>query len=118
MVLNIKANFSILNEGEIGRLVCIPHILVGANLKAGVTSLIRKIQEACSWRLIVYAGSYAMSNEEGLPQILTLLPMMIGMAVTSPGQGLPSVSLSCMMKVTIMSTKIGARLAKAWEMML
>ena len=35
MVLNVKTNFSISNEGEIGRLVCIPCIPVGVNLNAG-----------------------------------------------------------------------------------
>ena len=52
LVLNVKTIFSILNEEETGRLVCIPRILVRASLKAGVTSLMRRIREVCSWRLI------------------------------------------------------------------
>ena len=105
LVLNVKTNFSILNEGGIGRSVCIPRILVGANLKAGVTFLMRRILEACSWRLTVYTDGYAVNDGERPPRIPTLLPTMIGMAVTSPDQGLPLASLSCMMKIIIISAK-------------
>ena len=47
--------------------VSTPRVLVRANLEAGVTSLMRRIPEACSWRLIVFAGGYATSDREGLP---------------------------------------------------
>ena len=86
MVFNVRTNFLILNEGGTVRLVCTPRILVGANLEVGVTSLMKRILEACSWRLTVFTGGYAASDGEGLPQILTLLLMMIKMVVTSPGQ--------------------------------
>ena len=86
LVFNIRTNFLILNEGGTARLVCTPRILVGASLEVGVTSLMKRILEACSWRLTVFAGGYAASDREGLPQILTLLLMMIEMVVTSQGQ--------------------------------
>ena len=105
LVLNVKTNFSILNEGGIGRSACIPPILVGVNLEAGVTFLKRRILEACSWRLTVYTDGYAVNDGERPPRIPTLLPTMIGMAVTSPDQGLPLASLSCMMKIIIISAK-------------
>ena len=47
-------------------LVCTPRVLVRANLEAGVTSLMRRIPEACSWRLIIFVGGYAISDGEGL----------------------------------------------------
>ena len=43
---------------------------------------------------------------------------MIEMVVTSPDQGLPLVSLSLIMRIAIVSTEMGAYLAKAWEMTL
>ena len=61
MVPNIKTSSSTLSEGGTVRLVCTPHILARASLKAGVTSLMRKRPEACNWRLIVFTGGYAMS---------------------------------------------------------
>ena len=86
MVPNVKISSSTLSEGGTARLVCTPRILVRASLEVGVTSLMKRILEACSWRLTVFAGGYAASDREGLPQILTLLLMMIEMVVTSPGQ--------------------------------
>ena len=61
MVPNVKTSSSTLSEGGTARLVCTLRILVGASLEAGVTSLMRKIPEACNWRLIVFTGGYAMS---------------------------------------------------------
>ena len=55
------------------RLVCTPHILVGASRREGVTSPTRRTPGTCNWRLTVFVGGYAASDEEGLPQILTLL---------------------------------------------
>ena len=46
-----------------------------------------------------------MNDEDELLPILTFLPTMIGMAVIGPGQGLPSVSLSCVMRTAIVSAK-------------
>ena len=80
-------------------------ILIGVSLKEGTTSLMRRILEACNWRLTVFAGGYAANDGEGLPQVLTLLPTMIGVAVTGPDQVLPTASLSRMMKITTMSAK-------------
>ena len=59
-----------------------------------------------------------MNDKDSL--LTTLIPflMMIEMAVTGPSQGLPQVSLSRVIRTTIMSTKIRACLAKAWETML
>ena len=59
-----------------------------------------------------------MNDEDELLSILTFLLMIIDMAVTSPGQGLPLVSLSRVMRTATMSAGIRARLAKAWEMTL
>ena len=82
----------------------------------GVTFLMRRIPKPCSWRLIVCEGDYATNDEEGLLQTLMFL-LMIRMAVIDPGQGLLPMSLSRVMRTTIMSPEIGAHLAKAWEMM-
>ena len=72
MVPNVRISSSTLSEGgtarlvctlRIARLVCTLRILVGASLEAGVTSLMRKILEACSWRLTFFAGGYAASDK-------------------------------------------------------
>ena len=86
MVFNVRTNFSILNKGRTARLACTPRILVGASLKAGVTSLMRRIPGACNWRLIVFAGGYTVNDREGLPQIPTFLLMMTKMVATGPSQ--------------------------------
>ena len=118
LVLNVKTNFSILNERGTARLVCTPFILVGASLEVGVTSLVWRILEACSWRLIIFVGGYNASDREGLHHTLTLFLMMLEMAVIGPGQGLLLVSLFHVMRITIMSARIRAHHAKAWETML
>ena len=84
-------------------LVCTPRILVGANLEAGVTSLMRRILEACSWRLTVFVKGYVASDEKGLPLILTLPLMMMRMIATGPDPGLLPVSLFHMMGIVITS---------------
>ena len=113
MVPNVRINSLTLSEGGTARLVCTPHILAGANLEAGVTSLMRKILEACNWRLTVFVGGYAASNGEGLPQILTPLLMMMEMVATSPGQSL-------FHTIRIVKTNGGVRvhIAWVWAMML
>ena len=93
-------------------LVCTLHILVGVSLEAGVISLMRRIPKACRWKLAIFARGYTASDKEGLPQILAFLSTMIGMAKTGLDQGLPPASLSCMIKITIISIKIRAHLAK------
>ena len=92
-----------------------PPILVGANLEVGVMSLIRRILEQCNWRLIISEGGCTANNEDELLPILTSLLTMIEMVVTSPGQELPLVSLSRVMRTTTISVKIRALLTKAWE---
>ena len=59
-----------------------------------------------------------MNDEDELLSILTFLLTIIDMVVTSPGQGLPLVSLSCVIRIATMNAGIRARLAKAWEMTL
>ena len=81
----------------------------------GVIFLIRRIPKPYSLRLTVCEGRYAVSDGEELLQILTFLLLMIGMVVTEPGQGLIPISLSHVMRIIIMSVKIGAHLAKALE---
>ena len=85
MLPNVRTSSSTLSKGETAKLVCTPRILVGASPKAGVTSLMSKIPEACSWRLIVFAGSYATSSKEGLPQTLTHPPLMMEMVAIGLG---------------------------------
>ena len=92
--------------------MCTLPILVEVNLEVGVTFLMRRIPEPCSWRLIVYEEGSAMNNGEGPLQTLTFL-LMIGMAITDPGQRFLPVNLSHAMGTTIMSAEIGAHLAKA-----
>ena len=118
MVLNVRTNFLILNEGGTARLVCTPHILVGASLEAGVTSLTRRTLEALSWRLTVFARGYTASDEEGLLPILTLLLKMTEMVATGPGPGLLPMSPFCMMRTVIISREVRVHLAKVWAMML
>ena len=56
-----------------------------------------------------------MNDKDKLLPILTSPLTMMEMAITGLSQGLPQVSLSRVMRTTIMSAKIRARLAKAWE---
>ena len=58
-----------------------------------------------------------MSGEGELLPILTSLLKMRSMVVIDPGQGLLLVSLSRMMKTTIISAEAGIHLSEAWEMM-
>ena len=94
------------------KLVYILLKLVGASLEVGVTSLIKRILEACSWRLTVCGGGYVASDGERLIQALTLLQIMMGMVVIGLGQGLLLVSLFPMMRITIISVGIRVHLAK------
>jgi len=66
LVPNVKINSLTLSEGGTARLVCTPRILAGANLEVGVTTLMRRIPEACSWSLTIFVGGYAASDGEGL----------------------------------------------------
>ena len=118
MVPNVRTSSSTLSEGGIAKLVCTPRILVGASLEAGVTSLTRRIPEACSWRLTVFVEGYAASDEEGLPRILTLLLMMREMVAIGLGPGFFLVSLFRTMKIVITNRGVRAYLAKVWATML
>ena len=64
MVPSIRISSSTISEGGIVKLVCTPCILAGASLEEGVTSPTRRTPRACSWRLTVFTGGYAASNEE------------------------------------------------------
>ena len=118
LVPNVKISSLTLSKRGIVRLVCTPRILARASLEAGVISLIRRIPEACNWRLTVFAGGYVASDGEGLPQILTLLLMMMEMVAIGPGLGLLLVSLFCMMRTIITNGGVRVHLAKVWAMML
>ena len=98
--------------------MCIPNILVGANLEAGVISLMKRILEACSYRLTVYGGGYAASDRERLLQALILFLMTIGMTTTGLGQGPFLMSLFRMMRITIISVEVRVHPAKVWAIML
>ena len=100
------------------RLACTPRILAGASLEAGVTSLMRRIPKACSWRLTVFARGYATSDGEGLLQVLTLLLMTMEMVATGPSPRLLLVSLFRMMRTVIISRGVKVHLTKAWAMIL
>jgi len=78
----------------------------------------RRILEACSWRLTTFAEGYAASDGEGLSQILTLLLMMMKMVAIGLGPGLLPVSLFRMMKTVIIRGGAKVHLTKDWTMML
>ena len=101
-----------LKVGEIVKLVYILLKLVGASLEVGVTSLMKRILEACNWRLTVCREGYTASDGERLLQALTLLLMMMRMVAIGLGQGLLLVNLFHMMRITVISIEIRARLAK------
>ena len=65
----------------------------------GAMCLMEKTPETCSWRYIIYGGSYAVSKGKGLLQAWSLSLMM--MTVIDPGQGLLPVNLSLIMKIAI-----------------
>jgi len=112
LVPSAKIISSTLNVGEIVKLVYILLKLVGVSIEAGVTSLMKRILEACSWRLTACGEGYAASNGERLLQALTLLLMTMGMAAISLGQGLLPMSLFRMMRIVIITVGIRVHLAK------
>ena len=118
MVPSVRISSSTLSRGRTASLVCTPRILARASLEKGVTSATRRTPGSCIWRLTVFAGSYAASDEEGLPQTLTLLLRTRKMVATGLGLGHLSVSLFRMMN--IVTTSGGARICriKAWLMTL
>ena len=112
LVPNVKTSFSTLSEERTERLVC---IIVRANLEVGIASLMKRTLGACNCRLTVYEGGCATNDREGLLQILTFLLIMMEMAITGPGRGLPLVSLSLVMRITTISVNTRDYLAKAWK---
>ena len=66
MVPSAKIISLTLNAGEIVKLVYILLKLAGASLEVGVTSLMKRILEECSWRLTVCGGGYTASDGERL----------------------------------------------------
>ena len=66
MVPSAKIISLTLNAGEIVKLVYILLKLAGASLEVGVTSLMKRILDECSWRLTVYGGGYTARNGERL----------------------------------------------------
>ena len=93
IVPNTRISSSTLSRRGTVRLVCTPRILAGASLKAKGTSLTRRIPEACSWRLTVFAEGYTASDKEGLPRILTIFLVIREMVATVSSQELLPVSL-------------------------
>ena len=81
--------------------MCIPRILVGANLKVVVTSLMKRTLGACNWRLTVCEGGYATNDIGERLQVLVLLLMMIMIIAIGPGPGLLPVSPFYVIKITI-----------------
>ena len=118
MVPNDKISSSTLSGRGTKWLVCILCILVGVSLEMEVTSLMKRILEVCSWKLIACGESCAASDREGLPQILTFLLMMTKMIATGPGLGLLPVSLFHKVRTIIITGGVKVYLAKVWAMML
>ena len=112
MVPNAKIISLTLNVGEIVKLVYVLLKLAGAGLEVGVTSLMKRILEAYSCRSTVCGGGYATNDGERLLQVLTLLLMIMGMTTIGLGQELLLVILFSMTRIAIISTEIGAHLAK------
>ena len=118
LVPNIRISSSTLSGRGTMRLVCTPRILARASLEEGVTSPTRRIPRACNWRLIVFIEGYGENDEEGLPQILTLLLRTKGMVATSPSPRLLPVSLFRMMKIVTTNGGVRVRRTKVWVMTL
>ena len=83
--------------------------------RGGTTSLMKKMLETCSKRLITCGGSYAANDRGELLQVLFLLLVEKKMAATSPDRRLPLVSLSHAMRITTVGIGVKAHPIKAWE---
>ena len=90
-----------MSEGEIAKSEYTPPIQVGVTLGVGVMCPREKALGTYSWRLTTYGESYIASDGEGLLQAQSVPLRMIVMIATGPGQGLPLVSLSCVMRIAI-----------------
>ena len=93
-------------------------IPVRANLGVKATSLMRRMLETCSWKLIIWREAYATNAEGKLLPTLITLSMMRRTLTIDRGQGLPLASLSHTMKTTAMNAKIEIHPQEAWEMTL
>ena len=118
LVPTVKTNFSISSEEGTERLVCIPRIVVGANLEVVVTSLMKKTLRACNWRLTICEGSYAVSDIGEPLQVMAPFWMMIVIKAIAPGLGLFLVSPFRVIKITIIGRERRVHLTRAWAMML
>ena len=78
----------------------------------------RRMLETCRRRSIIWKEACAMNDESELHPILISLLGAKRMTVIDASQELHPVSLSCMMRIIIMSAGIESRLRSAWEMML
>ena len=83
-----------------------------------VTSLMKRILGACNWRLTIYEGGYAASDEEQPFQVLAPLLMMIVIIAIGLGPGLPPVSPFRVIRIIIIGGKGRVRLTKVWAMTL
>jgi len=59
-----------------------------------------------------------MNGKGELPPTLIFLLVMRGMLATDPGQELPPMNPFRVIRITAVNVRIGAYLAKAWEMTL
>ena len=82
MVPNVRISSSTLSGGETGSLACIPRKLGEVNLNVEVTSCMKRILEACNWRLTIYKGGYATSDvEQPLQVLIPLVAMLVILAI-------------------------------------
>jgi len=83
--------------------------------QGGTTSLMKRMLETCSKRLITCGGSCAANDRGELLQVLFLLLVEKKMAATSLDRGLPPVSFSRTMRITIVGIGVKAHPIKAWK---
>ena len=88
------------------------------SLEVEVTSLMKKILEACNWRLTICEGGYTTSDTGEPLQVLALLLMTIVMIATGPGLGLLLVSPFRVIRITIIGGEGRVHLTKVWAIML
>ena len=95
-----------------------PHTLAEAILVVGVTSPMRKILEACRWRLTSCEGGYVANDVGGLPLVLTIYLAVIVIITIGLGQGLPPVSHFCVTRSVVIGGEGKIHLTGAWATML
>ena len=97
-------------------LVCIPPTPVGASPKMRATFLTGNIPRLCNWKLIIWRENYGTNGKRELCPFLALLLMIKRIVVIDANQELLLVSLSRMMRMSIMNAEAEICLPKAWEM--